>query len=294
MLARHASTSRAHLPSSTSRHRYPPSHAPSPCLVQLAGAAPGCFMLNPPSSPIFAGASLPQRFASQRGRSRGDLPALIHEMGLEQVVLNQPWAELSVRGPLCSRSSCQSRINSALQYAPLSLLPFLTRPRGPSTLCLQGGQSQRVMLAITMALKPAVLLLDEPTSSLDPQSVLRWLPSALFSLPSHLGKVTTYLLLPGWRTACSAARRPSCGSAMTRTNQAVWAVGSSTSPWGLCPSSHRLVRGGAETGLASCQHRQRSLASTWCFRCRPSWCWKAPWQSALCRKPQWLKACAVG
>mmetsp|Transcript_7410 Transcript_7410/g.20931 ORF Transcript_7410/g.20931 Transcript_7410/m.20931 type:complete len:222 (-) Transcript_7410:104-769(-) len=36
-----------------------------------------------------------QRFASQRGRSRGDLPAIIHEMGLEQLVLNQPWHELS-------------------------------------------------------------------------------------------------------------------------------------------------------------------------------------------------------
>uniref|UniRef100_A0A7S1WYX0 ABC transporter domain-containing protein n=1 Tax=Tetraselmis chuii TaxID=63592 RepID=A0A7S1WYX0_9CHLO len=36
-----------------------------------------------------------QRFESQKGRSRGDLPALIHEMGLEQLVLNQPWVELS-------------------------------------------------------------------------------------------------------------------------------------------------------------------------------------------------------
>jgi len=38
-----------------------------------------------------------QQFAAQRGRPRGDLPALIHELGLEQGVLNQPWTELSVR-----------------------------------------------------------------------------------------------------------------------------------------------------------------------------------------------------
>lgn len=38
-----------------------------------------------------------QKFASQRGRERGDLPALVFQLGLEQVVLNQPWSELSVR-----------------------------------------------------------------------------------------------------------------------------------------------------------------------------------------------------
>lgn len=37
-----------------------------------------------------------QRFAAQKGRPRGDLPALIHELGLQQGVLNQAWSELSV------------------------------------------------------------------------------------------------------------------------------------------------------------------------------------------------------
>ena len=37
-----------------------------------------------------------QRFTAQKGRPRGDLPALIHELGLQQGVLNQSWSELSV------------------------------------------------------------------------------------------------------------------------------------------------------------------------------------------------------
>ncbi len=37
-----------------------------------------------------------QAFAAQKGRPRGDLPALIHQLGLEQEVLNQEWSQLSV------------------------------------------------------------------------------------------------------------------------------------------------------------------------------------------------------
>jgi putative ABC transport system ATP-binding protein len=117
-----------------------------------------------------------QSFASQRARPRGDLPALIYQLGLEQEVLNQEWSQLSVSlrsapGPgqsrlpaqPCRALRCSGR---APQLTPAAATPCRRRP-------LQGGQAQRVSLAIAIALCPSFLLLDEPTSACDTASALK-------------------------------------------------------------------------------------------------------------------------
>ena len=58
-----------------------------------------------------------QHFKAQRGRPRGDLPALIAELGLEQGVLNQPWVELSVSKGAVGMHAC---MHATMQAPSLS------------------------------------------------------------------------------------------------------------------------------------------------------------------------------
>lgn len=75
---------------------------------------------------------------------------------------------LRVRG-ISSASELQNRIAASLLAVGLDPAVFLHRRRHE----LSGGECQRVALAARLALRPRVLLMDEPTASVDQQSAER-------------------------------------------------------------------------------------------------------------------------
>ena len=87
-------------------------------------------------------------------------------------------AGLRVNGRM-SRSEVNGRVEQALRQAALwdEVKDRLTA----SAMALSGGQQQRLCLARTIAPLPDVVLLDEPTASLDPQGTQR-IEELLFEL----------------------------------------------------------------------------------------------------------------
>jgi len=62
------------------------------------------------------------------------------------------------------RTEIQTRIDQSLEYLGISHL------KGRETFSLSGGEKQKVALAGVLAMRPRILLLDEPLASLDPAS----------------------------------------------------------------------------------------------------------------------------
>jgi ABC-2 type transport system ATP-binding protein len=102
---------------------------------------------------------------------------VLHRMNFESPYVDMPMRltvrqNLSVFAQLYAVKDIDERIGSLA--AELDLTEFLDRPTGK----LSAGQKTRVSLAKALLNKPEVLLLDEPTASLDPDTA-DWVRSRL-------------------------------------------------------------------------------------------------------------------
>jgi energy-coupling factor transport system ATP-binding protein len=75
----------------------------------------------------------------------------------------------------CDRVEARRRVREAMEAVGLGFEAFKDR----YTFGLSGGEKRRVAIAGVLALEPRVLVLDEPTSSLDPQGRLELLETVL-------------------------------------------------------------------------------------------------------------------
>ena len=75
----------------------------------------------------------------------------------------------------CDRVEVRRRVREAMEAVGLGFEAFKDR----YTFGLSGGEKRRVAIAGVLALEPRVLVLDEPTSSLDPQGRLELLETVL-------------------------------------------------------------------------------------------------------------------
>jgi phosphate transport system ATP-binding protein len=95
-------------------------------------------------------------------------------------------AGFRVLGPRVPRAEAGARVEHALRRA--GLWDEVKDRLRSSAMALSGGQQQRLCIARALATSPAVLLLDEPTASLDPISTQR-VEELVYELRADIGVV---------------------------------------------------------------------------------------------------------
>lgn len=144
------------------------------CLALLgptgAGKSTLCLTLNGIIPHLMGGAFRGKVRVAGRDTSESDPGELSQRIGVvfqdpESQFFNMTVGDEVAFGPeslALSPDEIEARVSKALKMVGIAEL------RSRSPLALSGGQKQRVALAAALAMHPEVLVLDEPTASLDP------------------------------------------------------------------------------------------------------------------------------
>ncbi len=141
---------------------------------------------------IFHGTRSGMVFVSGLDVSRTSLSALSSHIGTllqdpSTQVLNYTVEEEVAFGPenLClSRDEIEERVHEGIAITGLGAL------LGRETFTLSGGEMQRLSLASVLAMRPEVMVLDEPTSNIDPEGT-----ESIFELLKSLAGKKTILIV---------------------------------------------------------------------------------------------------
>ena len=136
---------------------------------------------------------IPLAYVPQSVRFDRDFPISVEEVVLSGLIAHLPWYGMF-------RSADRSAAQEALAYmglAHLSKASFGT---------LSGGQAQRVLIARALVSKPQLLLLDEPTASVDSQA-----ESDIYAILNQLkGQMTILMVTHDLRAAIDQVDRVLC------------------------------------------------------------------------------------
>lgn len=129
--------------------------------------------LLPPQATIegevsYRGASLQAMSEEDLRRVRGEEIAIIFQNALASLTPTLPIGAQLAEVYRAHRGMDEASARTAALDALRTVLPDPERIADAFPFQLSGGMAQRVMIAMATALKPAVIIADEPTSSLDP------------------------------------------------------------------------------------------------------------------------------